>query len=239
MKNTTTALINRGILLLFVVVLLGGCNRYLNAPSFNHMTVVEKNSELVGDEKEEIVGNVSKTIFDSIDRSNSNAESVETGVIEKTGMEIQVSEGRYLIFAGPAGNVFIYDDEGDLLIRELFDTMSGASSLTVDLSEQHTLFFDGGLEGATIRPAETLISNELTPGIWEVGKDIQEGTYSISIEYGIGHLQIFELDEEVRVYELIGGDYTQTESMVQLVDGQKLKITGVPLVQFEPTEVDL
>lgn len=238
MRNTTMALISRGITLLFVIVMLGGCDGYLNATPSNHMTAVEKNSEIVGDEKEEIIGKVSQTIFNAIDRSNTDVERVETGVIEKTGMEIQVSEGRYVIFAGPAGNVFIYDEKGDLLIRELFDMTGGAGSVTVDLSEEHTLFFDGGLDGATILPAETFISNELTPGIWEVGKDIQEGAYTISTAYGIGHLQIFELDEEVLVYELIGGDYTQTESVIQLVDGQKLKITGVPLIQFEPTEVN-
>lgn len=219
--------------------MLGGCDRYLNASAFNNMTAVEMNSEIVGKEKEELVGRVSETIFDAIDRNNASEDHIETGAIEKAGLEIQVPEGRYSILAGPAGNVFIYDEDGDLLIRELFDTMGGASSLTVDLSETHTIFFDGGLDGGTILRAETLISNELTSGIWEVGKDIEEGTYAISTEYEVGYLQIFERGKEVRVYELIGGDYTKTESIVQLVKGQKLKITGLPLIQFEPTEKSL
>lgn len=243
MRNTTTAPIKRNgswlsIALLFIVLLvLVGCGRVLNAPSHNNMTAIEKNSEIVGDEKSEVVGNISKTIFDRVDRTNRNAETYETGVIEKSGMEVKVSEGRYTIFAGDAGNVFVYDEQGDLLIRELFDGFYGVDSLTVDISDNHTVFFDGGLEGATIMPAKTLMSNELTPGIWEVGVDIEAGKYSVSAGEGVlGHLQVFGPDEEVRVYELIGGVSTRTKSAVKLVDGQKLKITGLKFVQFKPTE---
>ena len=227
------------ILLLYfsVLLVLVGCGRILNAPTYNNITAYEKNSEIVGEEKEEIVGKVSQTIFDQVDRDNSEGEYVETGVIEKSGMEVSVPEGRYEIFAGAAGNVFIYDEQGDLLIREMFDRFYGVdSSLTVDLSESHTIFFDGGLEGATIRHAETKISNNLTPGIWEVGLDIEAGDYTITTDNLVGYLQVFEPDKEVRVYELVGGGTTQTKSNVQLVEGQKLKITGVSQVQFKPNE---
>ena len=243
MRNTTTAPIKRNgswlsIALLFIVLLvLVGCGRVLNATSYNNMTAIEKNSEIVGDEKIEIVGNISKTIFDSVDRANLKAETYETGFIEKLGMEVKVPEGRYTIFAGMAGNVFVYDEQGDLVIRELFDDFYGVDSLTVDIRDNYTVFFDGGNEGATIMPAETLISNELTPGIWEVGIDIEAGKYSVSAGEGVlGHLQVFDPDKEVRVYELIGGDTTRTESDVQLIDGQKLKLTGLKSVQFKPIE---
>ena len=239
MRSTTTAPISRLsiVLLIIVLLMLTGCGRLLNAPSYNNMTAIEKNSEIVGDEKNEIVGNISKTIFDSVDRANLKAETYETGVIEKSGMEVKVPEGRYIIFAGMAGNVFVYDEQGDLVIRELFDGFYGVDSLTIDIRDDYTVFFDGGNEGATIMPAETIISNELTPGIWEVGVDIEAGKYSISVGEGVlGHLQIFELDKEVQVYELIGGGTTRTESDVQLVDGQKLKITGIKFIQFKPWE---
>ena len=243
MRNTTIATISlKGSRLSFaliaiVLLVLTGCGRVLNAPSFNNMTAIEKNSEIVGDEKNEIVGNVNKAIFDSVDRANLKAETYETGVIEKSGMEVKVPEGRYMIFAGMAGNVFVYDEQGDLVIRELFDEIYGVDSLTVDIRDDYTVFFDGGNEGATIMPAETLISNELTPGIWEVGVDIEAGKYSISVGGGVlGHLQVFDPNKEVRVYELIGGDTTRTESHVELVDGQKLKITGINSIQFNPTE---
>ena len=83
MKNTTTAPIKGkgslpvfsniiAIALLFVVLLvLVGCERVLNAPAFNNMTAHEKNSEIIGEERDEIVGKVSQTIFDTVDRDNS------------------------------------------------------------------------------------------------------------------------------------------------------------------------
>ena len=241
MKNTTTAPIKwEGskwitIALLFSVLLvLAGCGRILNAPTFNNMTDAEKNSEIIGEEKDEIVGKVSQTIFDSVDRNNSKGQNVETGEIEKSGMEVKVPEGRYEIFAGVAGNVFIYDEQGDLLIREMFDRFYGVeSALTVDLNENHIIFFDGGLDGATVRHAKTKISNNLTPGIWEVGLDIEAGDYTITTDNLVGYLQVFEPDKEVRVYELVGGGTVQTQSNVQLTEGQKLKITGVNQVRFE------
>jgi hypothetical protein len=244
MKNTTTATI-KGIgstwiavlLLLVVFLVLAGCGRILNAPTYNNMTAHEKNSEIVGEEKGEIVGKVSPTIFDTVDRENSKGQEITTGVIEKSGMEINVPEGRYEIFAGNAGNVFIYDEQGDLLIREMFDRIYGVdSSLTVDLGENHEIFFDGGLDGATVRHAETKIKNNLTPGIWEVGLDIEAGDYTITTDNLVGYLQVFEPDKAVRVYELVGGGNLQTKSEVRLVDGQKLKITGVSHVQFKKNE---
>ena len=242
MKNTTTATIKGVVgkvsLLLAILLVLTGCGRILNAPTFNNMTAHEKNSEIVGEEKDEIVGSVSQTIFDTVDRDNSKGQEIATGEIEKSGMEINVPEGRYEIFAGNAGNVFIYDELGDLLIREMFDRFYGVdSTLTVDLGAGHTIFFDGGLDGATVRHAETKVSNNLTPGIWEVGFDIEAGDYTVTTDNRlVGYLQIFEPDKEVRVYELVGGGSVQTKSEVRLVDGQKLKITGVSHVQFKPNE---
>lgn len=241
MKNTTTALINgKGsrlslALVVIVILLLSGCNRVLNASSFNNMSAIEKNSEIIGEEKKGIIGDVSQDIYQSIDRSNLKAETLETGIIQKSGMEVKVPEGRYTIHAGAAGNVFVYDEEGELLIRELFDSMFGVETIQLDIGDNYTIFFDGGLYGATLSPAETLMSNELTSGIWEVGLDIEAGNYSVTAEEGIlGYLQVFEIDEEVRLYELIGGATVQTTSDVLLVDGQKLKITGVPLAKFTP-----
>ncbi|WP_172370587.1 hypothetical protein [Sporosarcina jiandibaonis] len=240
MKNTITApikeVVSKITLLFAVLLVLAGCGSILNAPTYNNMTDAEKNSEIVGEEKDEIVGKVSQTIFDTVDRNNSKGQNIETGEIEKSGMEVNVPEGRYEIFAGEAGNVFIYDEQGDLLIREMFDRFYGVdSSLTVDLSENHTIFFDGGLEGATVRHAETKLSNSLSPGIWEVGLDINAGNYIVTTDDRlVGYLQVFDPGKEVRVYELVGGGSLQTKSDVQLVEGQKLKITGTKQVHFEP-----
>lgn len=241
MRNTTTALINVKssrlslVLLIIVLIVLSGCDRVLNASSFNNMSAIEKNSEIIGGEKDEIVGDVSKGIYQSIDRANEKAEAFETSGIPKSGVEVKVPEGRYTIQAGSAGNVFIYDEEGELLMRELFDGMFGVESIELDIGENYTLFFDGGLYWATLSPTETTMSNELSSGIWEVGVDIEAGNYVVTADEGtLGYLQVFEIDEEVQVYELMSGDTLQTTSEVQLIDGQKLKITGIPLVVFNP-----
>jgi hypothetical protein len=66
--------------------------------------------------------------------------------------------------------------------------------------------------------------------------DIEAGDYTITTDNLVGYLQVFEPYKEVRIYELVGGGNLQTKSEVRLVDGQKLKITGVSHVQFKKKE---
>ena len=250
MKNTTTApskgkgslpVFSKGMsiaILLFVLFVLVGCEQVLNAPSFNNMTAREKNSEIIGEERDKIVGKVSQTIFDAVDRDKSKGQSIGVVDIPKSGKRAFVSEGRYEISTGDSGNVVVYDLQGDPLISEMFDRFYGVdNSVTVNIGREHTIYFDGGIHGAEVRHAETQLSNNLTPGIWEVGIDIEAGAYTVTTEDRlVGYLQIFEPDKEVRVFELVGGGAIQTKSEVQLVDGQILKITGVKQVHFEPVE---
>ena len=137
MKNTTTAPIKgRGglpasskrmtIALLFAVLLvLVGCERVLNAPSFNNMTAHEKNSEVIGEERDKIVGKVSQTIFDAVDRDKSKGQSIGVVDIPKSGKRAFVPEGRYIISTGDSGNVVVFDLQGDPLISEMFDRFYG------------------------------------------------------------------------------------------------------------------
>ena len=250
MKNTTTAPIKgKGslavsnkriaiILILSVLLVMVGCERVLNAPTYNNMSAYEKNSEIIGEERDKIVGKVSQTIFDAVDRDNSKGQNVGIVDIPKSGKRAFVPEGRYEIFAGESGNVVVHDLEGHPVISETFDRFYGVdNSITVNIGREHTVFFNGGINGATILHAETQISNDLTAGIWEVGVDIEAGAYTVTTEdHLVGHLQILEPDKEVRVFELVGGGAIQTKSEVQLVEGQILKITGVKLVHFEPVE---
>ncbi len=188
MKNTTTAPIKGNgslpvsgkrmtiALLLAVLLVLAGCEQVLNAPTFNNMTAHEKNSEIIGEERDKIVGKVSQTIFNAVDRDKSKGQSVGVVDIPKSGKRAFVPEGRYEIFAGESGNVVVYDLDGSPVISEMFDRFYGVdNSVTVNIGPEHTIFFDGGLGGATLLHAETQISNNLTTGIWEVGIDIEAG----------------------------------------------------------------
>ncbi|WHT47853.1 hypothetical protein QNH10_17450 [Sporosarcina thermotolerans] len=49
------------------------------------------------------------------------------------------------------------------------------------------------------------MATELTAGIWEVGLDIEAGEYIVSMDYGLGYLEIHEKDKEPILYEIIGG----------------------------------
>lgn len=223
-------------LLMMSCLLLVGCSRYINAPTFQNITPEERNGEIMGTEKDALVGEVSETIFEEIDRSFKMETPLETGVIEKSGMEIKVPEGRYTIYGGRAGSVSIYDDEGQYLIKETFDQFYGVMSLTVDISEHHTIFFDGGFEGATISYPEESAPNELTTGIWSVGEDIDPGEYLFSTSALIGYVQVFEEGKDVQVYELLGREPANAKSKITLENGQKIKLTGASSFHYEASE---
>lgn len=237
MKSIITVPMNKKMMLLMMSgLLLVGCSRYINAPTFQNVTPAEKNGEMMGIEKDVLVGEMSDTIFEEIDRSFKMEEPLETGVIEKSGMEVKVPEGRYTIYGGRAGSVSIYDEQGKSLMKETFDQYYGVMSLTVDLSERHTIFFNGGFEGATITYPEERVPNELTTGIWSVGEDIDAGEYLFSTSGLIGYVQVFERGKEVRVYELLGREPANSKSNIRLENGQKIKLTGASSFYYESSE---
>lgn len=215
---------------LFVLI---GCN---DEPS-EKVLRYQENNEIIGPEKDEIIGDISDTIYDSIDRSNAKATEIFIHPVEAPGEQVIPPEGRYTI--GPSmnadgshtmqsGRVVVYDEDEALLIEEV---LMEFGNVTVDLNGSHTVHVDGFTQ-AILTPVDTKMSNELYPGIWEVGKDIEAGNYSIHAEYGFGDLEIFEEGLPPRLFEILN---TTPESMIdiQLKDGQKLKITGVG-IQFEP-----
>lgn len=64
--------------------------------------------------------------------------------------------------------------------------------------------------------------NELTAGIWEVGKDIEAGNYSVipGTDFAFGYLQIFEEGEPPRVFEFLNGP-PKSGMDIQLKDDRK------------------
>jgi hypothetical protein len=222
--------------LITCIFVLIGCSQQ---PS-DKVLLYEENNEIIGPERDEIVGEISDTIYDSIDRSNANAQEIMIGPIEGTGEDITPPEGRYTITGqSPNGNpqsgrLLVYDENGTLLIDELIDYGYGVGSVTVDLNGSHTVHIDG-LDQAAFTPTPTQISNQLSAGIWEVGTDIEAGSYSVMAdsEFAYGDLIIFEEGKTTRVFEVLN---TTPESKIDvtLTEGQKLKISGLSLLQFEP-----
>src|SRR6185312_10365814 len=98
----------------------------------------EKNFEIIGAEKDELIGKVNPAIFMTANRSNKEAEQVERGVFTKEGVKVKLNSGRYSITGYPAGNIFIYDGNGDLVIREIVGHAGGVGSLTVDIEGTYT-----------------------------------------------------------------------------------------------------
>ncbi len=224
------------VLFILSLVVLAGCNRNFDELRSEKVARYQENFEIIGSEKDKMLGIVSKTIFETSDRSNSMAKEVEVGITSFKGKEITVSSGRYQIMRTVTGNVSIHDESGDLLFHDILGSSFGVESITVDLTDTHIIKVDGEMDQVYVKPVSTQLSTELTAGIWEVGTDIEEGNYSITAPIGLGYLQIFDPNETPSVYEVIGGSFSSTKSDVQLNKGQKLRINGISLIQFEPNE---
>ncbi|MCM3759126.1 hypothetical protein M3197_16950 [Sporosarcina aquimarina] len=231
MKN----IIHNGGVLVFVCLLLSGCQAK-QIPTSDQIFLYEQNFELTGDEKDELIKPVNPAIFTSVDRNNPEAEAVSVPVVPKTGEDLKLKTGRYMITGYPTGNISIFDSEGEQILREIVGDYAGATSLTVSVEESYTVRADGGYDSINIFTAPTSLNTDLSAGIWEVGTDIKAGTYTISLDQGYGYLQILEKEKDSILYELIGGTIGRTESIVKLKKGQWLRVTDTSLITFLPKD---
>ncbi|WP_339251228.1 hypothetical protein NSQ43_14185 [Sporosarcina sp. FSL W8-0480] len=217
------------------LLLMSGCHPLEGASSVK-IVAYEENFEMVGTEKDVLIGNVNPELFTTVDRNNEGLEQVEKGVYSREGEKVTLQEGRYLITGRPTGNIFIYDENGDLVIRETVG-YGAVDSLTVDIKDSYTIFADGGYESVNFTPVSTIYSTELSAGIWEVGLDIEAGDYKVSSGNGLGYLVIHEKGKEPLLYEVIGGpEPAGSISQVSLTEGQKLHVTGISRIQFTPVK---
>lgn len=65
------------IIVLICLFVLAGCSQ--NSPKSKKVLSYQENSEIIGEEKEEIIGEISDTMYESIDRSNAEAEEIVIG----------------------------------------------------------------------------------------------------------------------------------------------------------------
>ncbi|WP_010098651.1 hypothetical protein [Ornithinibacillus scapharcae] len=218
--------------LLFTCILLSGCVNKLSAEQKEINEAYIDNKEIIGSERVEMIKEISATIFDVSDRSNSTAEPFSITLVEPNH-EFSVPEGRYLLVGDIAGTVTILDENGDILIKEVISTISGYSiGVTVDIQEQHTIRVNG-FENFSMTPVPTDLKVELGTGIWHVGVDIEPGNYKVTAPYGFGYLQVLHPDEEPQVIEIISGPYAHTTSNVELKEGEVLRITRGLVLNFK------
>jgi hypothetical protein len=222
------------LLIVSCILILSGCHAMQKSES-GKVDPYEKNFEIVGSEKDALIGKVNPAIFKTVDRSNEKAEQVESGVFTQEGVKVTLQPGRYSITGYPAGNIFIYDENGDLVIREIVGA-GGVGSLTVDIENTYTVFADGGYDHVSFIPVPTKLSTDLNAGIWEVGLDIEAGEYIFGSEHGLGYLELHEKGKDPVLYEVIGASQMGSKSRVKLTEGQKLRITGISLVNFKPVD---
>ena len=219
---------------LFVcILLLSGCHN-LQGTRSDKIIAYADNYEITGTTRDEISGKIHPAIFTTVDRSNKEAKRTYGPMPRKKGAKINIEAGRYELTGNPTGNIYIYDKDDNLLVREIVGDKAGVPSLTADIDSTFTIFFDGGYNTVTIQPVKTELSTELTTGIWDVGLDIKPGDYTISIPNGYGFVQILEEGKDPRLFELMADGLINSKSLVQLKEGQKVRVSKVSIVNFEP-----
>lgn len=209
--------------ILVCLLIVSGCQQQTDK-----VQQYQTNYEIIGDERDDIIGEISNTIYDSIDRNNSEATEMMIDVIDQYGETIILPRGRYHISGHAAGTVEITDKQGKELMNEVYG--GSVHGITVDLNGEHAVHIDG-FDEVFITPVETQITKELHAGIWEVGKDIAPGKY-IASGYGLGYIQIFEHGSTPRVFEVIGG-LSETKVELDLKKNQKMKIIGVSQITLD------
>lgn len=223
--------------ILFCMLILTGCASIFQAAPSEKAERYRDNYEIIGEEKEAMLEemNISDTVFDISDRDNPDMEKEEAYYFDVNNEEaFTLPPGRYWFTGEISGNMYIYDEEDKLLIHEIIG-MPGVTGFTADVDETHTIRIDG-LESAAAWPWPTESSNELPTGIWHAGTDIEPGAYTISTEGGFGHVIILDSDGEAQIFEMIRSQSVQTESEIEITDGQIIRVTGISSVVFERME---
>lgn len=219
--------------LFICMLLLSGCHNLQGSKS-DKKIVYADNYEIIGTTRDQIIGTVYPAIFTTVDRSNTEAKRTYGPVPTKNGVKLNIETGRYALTGYPSGNIYIYDKDNNLLAQEIVGDKAGVPTLTADIDSTYSIVLDGGYNTVTILPVKTELSTELTAGIWDVGLDIEPGDYTISIPAGHGFVQILEQGKDPRLFELMAGGLTNSKSLIQLKEGQKVRVSKVSVVTFEP-----
>lgn len=155
-----------------------------------------------------------------------------------------VPAGRYVITGQEPGNLMIENNENrNTSIMETLndeDIDMGVPSATVDLTEGDEIELMG-LELTTFTPVkERTRSDVLTTGTWDVGTDIEPGSYEVTttgsksgkimVYEGIGELPLVDqpIDPE--------GELGPESVTLELEEGQQVIVSVSPELSFEANE---
>ena len=233
------------LLLSFSVVLLVGCHS-----KTDEAAAYDENGELLNEEKAVILERFDEPRVETTERPPANPD--ESIVVEMENGEMshafQVPAGRYAIADATgmsAGNVYVHSEDEELLFHDtLYGPVYSTYVIAITLEETDTISFDG-LEGIVLQPLSTQYTNEIFSGVWEVGLDIEPGTYHVKPTVsGIGNLELFSDDEEPRVFEIIGLEaegetgleVDATFVTLPLAEGDTLRVTGMAGIHLEKVE---
>ncbi len=149
----------------------------------------------------------------------------------------QIEEGVYdVTFPSGGGNFIVYTSDGNLLINEIGGS-HGISKYRAILPNGSEIKLSGFK--ATFTPIKTNIipyeSLELYAGYWIVGQDLTSGRYkATSGTSDSGNFIIISDNDMLKTNEILGGDYGVEEVIVNLSDGDIIKISSLPKVLFTP-----
>ncbi|WP_027962990.1 hypothetical protein [Halalkalibacillus halophilus] len=211
------------------LLLLSSCSENTDAK-----VLYQQNFEIIGDEKASQLQHLSDHLYEpsySANETTDEAHSSIGGVFD----ELSVSQGRYTITGQGSGNVLITDEENDVIVDEVVGSAYGVNSLTVDLASDHTVRVDG-FDQVSILPAaaEPEVENVLTAGVWEVGVHIEPGNYQFSTSASqIGYVKILDKNDSDFLFEVLGGEYSSSSSEIELLEGQKIVVSGISLTEWQ------
>ncbi len=219
-------------MVVFMMILIG-CTQPKVDETQEQIAYLE-NYEIIGEEREDRIGYVPDQIFVEVDRSNEGATEFVISPSREQGELFSLPEGRYIIFPEYAGNLFIRDETGEIIYQEFIGSFMGVAQVTFDIHENYTIEVDQGVTFAYLNPVETVISNELSAGMWRVGSDIAPGQYELDEYFGYGYLQILKETGEHHVFELVSSINSETTPLFDLADGDVIIVSGISLIPLKP-----
>lgn len=221
---------SRIVPLVTILLFLTSCHFLESKELTEEASAYKRNFEIIGEEKEAIIGQVHPKIFEPALKEKKNLEENILYIDHKTDRPYQLSTGRYEISGIGTGYVYLYDEQDELIFREYI--AYGIEKVQVDIKDSYKFRFNG-LEEVVLTEIEPKVTKELTPGVWEVGTHIEAGSYEVS-GVGFGYMQVFSSIEDSRLYELVELSMNQSKVEVTFEDQQKVIISGSPQVILDP-----
>lgn len=206
-------------------------------------------------------------LLPSLEHEDREEDSLPAAVYE---IGNRILPGRYVVSVSGTGDsrgtVRLEDSKGKLIADEYLDEFMGVPFLHLDLREGNRLSVSGGGESgfylsstgempdyfdlrgylADIGSIQKAEENQLVleTGLWEVGKQVEPGTYEIVNQPAEGYLYLFDQDEQdptiiqfngQEVFDSMTQQMTNTEKSVEveLKTGQKMSIQGASQIFLE------